>query len=78
MLIMHELNLLSKRGSRHAAHAAKALRWRVDQLLKYLIKKNILFSVMVYLMFRSALATEVNPTKFLDTNIYPWTPKRSK
>ena len=27
-----------KRGSRHTAHAAKALRWRVKQLLKCLIK----------------------------------------
>ena len=28
-----------KRGSRNAAYAAKALRWRVDHQLKYLIKK---------------------------------------
>ena len=28
-----------KHRSRHAAHAAKALRWRVNQLLKCLIKK---------------------------------------
>ena len=38
--------LLSKRGSDHAAHAAKALRWRLDQLLKCLIKEVTLF-VMV-------------------------------
>ena len=31
-------------GSRHAANAAKALRWRVDQLLKCLIKKITLSS----------------------------------
>ena len=31
--------VITKRGSRHAAHAAKALRWRVDQLIKSLIKK---------------------------------------
>ena len=31
--------LINKRGSRHAAHAAKAVRRRVDQLLKFLIKK---------------------------------------
>ena len=33
-----------KRGSRHAAHTVKALRWRVDKLLKCLIKKRTLFS----------------------------------
>ena len=33
-----------KRGSRHAARAAKALRWRVEQLLKRLIKKISLSS----------------------------------
>ena len=36
---------VSKRGSRHAAHAAKALRWRVDQLLRCLIKKITLSSL---------------------------------
>ena len=30
----------AKCGSRHAAHTAKALRWRVKQLLKYLMKKS--------------------------------------
>ena len=28
----------TKSGSRHAAHAAKALRWRTEQLLKCLIR----------------------------------------
>ena len=37
-----------KRGSRHAAHAAKALRWRVKQLLKHLIKKSILSSYIEF------------------------------
>ena len=32
------------RINRHAAYAAKALRWRVDQLLKCLIKKITLSS----------------------------------
>ena len=36
--------LLNNRGSRHTAHAAKALRWRVDKLLKRLIKKKTLSS----------------------------------
>ena len=44
-----------KRGSRHAAHAAKALRWRVDQLLKTSYKENSSLFVMVYFMSRSAL-----------------------
>ena len=29
---------MNKHGSRHAAHAAKALRWRIEQLLKCLVK----------------------------------------
>ena len=33
-----------KSGYRHAAHVAKALRWRVDQLLKCLRKKITLSS----------------------------------
>ena len=36
--------ILAKRGSRHATHAAKALGWRLDQLLKCLIKKITLSS----------------------------------
>ena len=32
----------TKRGSRHAAHSVQELRWRIEQLLKYLIKKRIL------------------------------------
>ena len=44
-----------KRGSRHAAHAANALRWRVDQLLKCPYKENNSLLVMVYFMSRFAL-----------------------
>ena len=30
-----------KRGSRHAAHAAKALQWRIEQLLPYKEKNSL-------------------------------------
>ena len=52
-----QFKLTNKRGSRHAAHAAKALRWRVDQLLKALKRKKLSprNGVMVYFMSRSAL-----------------------
>ena len=43
------MKFLAKRASRHAARAAKALRWRVDQLLKMPYKEN-------NFMDRSALA----------------------
>ena len=44
-----------KRGSKHAAHTAKALRWRVDQLTKMPHKENSSLLVMVYFMSRSDL-----------------------
>ena len=42
VILLMELNLLIT--YRHTVHAAKALRWRVDQLLKCLIKKISLSS----------------------------------
>ena len=47
-------------GSRHAAHAAKALRWRVKELLKCRIKKKEKESLLILLCFmsRSALGFE--------------------
>ena len=38
----HRLGSGTKRGFRHAAHAAQALRWRTEQFLKYLIKQRTL------------------------------------
>ena len=40
---------LLKRGSRHAAHAAKALRWRVKQLLKCLNEKESLVQILCFM-----------------------------
>ena len=54
----------NKRRSRHAAHAAKALRRRVDQLLKCLYKENNSL-VKVYFMSRSALGYETPLWKLL-------------
>ena len=42
--IVEQRTFRMKRGSRNAARAAKALRWRVDRLLKCLIKEITLFS----------------------------------
>ena len=52
---------LSKRGSRHAAHA-KVLRWRIEQLLKCLISRKELSRRYIVLMSRSALAKETKYT----------------
>ena len=40
--------VLVKRWSRHAVHAAKALRWRIEQLLKFLTKKTNFSSFSSY------------------------------
>ena len=36
-------------GSRHAAHTAQALRWRIEQLLKCLIKKRTLLLILCFI-----------------------------
>ena len=47
----------SQSGSKHAAHAAKALRWRVKQILKSKMPYKVMESLVVILcfMFRSTL-----------------------
>ena len=52
-----------KRGSRHAARAAKSLRWRVDQITKIPYKENNSLLVMVYFISRSALIRLSAPIK---------------
>ena len=47
VLSYREMTLTRKRGSRHATHAAKALRWRVDQNTKMPYKENNSLLVMV-------------------------------
>ena len=53
---------MDRRRSRLAAYAAKAMQWRVDQLLKCLIHHYL---VMVYFMSRSALDRIKNGITFV-------------
>ena len=52
MYLGYHASFEKKRGSRHAAHAAKALRWRVDQLTKMSKKK--------YFSPRNGVLTDLN------------------